>query len=792
MKSLASNVDVQEELPFKVEVSFAGIYNYYKERNLAKDHLYYSWSKQMFAYADEFPELINGFSDRKLMEKHKEIIHFFLKPLFPDVLGLNEIKAASIPFDFSLFKLSERFENIIDSAENSNNLQIQNFDQSNLYVLVCMIILEQYYGYDTNFKRPLYLDVTNAENGIVKRYKLAINGEFSIITKAEGTPEITEDDFRELVDNYDDMALWKEKFPKGGYTIKGFSLVNLVDVTADEVVSSLKAALLKNDVNIIENIERNLKVLFQTKDLRLGISKINYHSGKDLTRFRGEKSILFDEGQICLEKHMCSAILSNVFENKEILAISDVEKYGKTQSYDAFYTQMKKANVQSAILLPIKSVEKHFVMLELVSSTPLTFHSINLNKLKDIIPVIEVAAKRISEEEQNVYDSFIQEYYTSIHPSVRWRFYEAAEHFYAQKRNVDNKNRLDQKVDDIVFNNIYPLYGQLDIVGSSLARNTAVKEDLECQLVLALDVLDNAYENIKLPIFQDLMYRIKENTFKLKGDLRAGDEVEILNFMKKEIYPVFTHLKKTNKKLSVEVSNYFEAIDSDLHVVYDKRRKYEESVFILNDILSKYIDEKQKEAQQMFPHYFERYNTDGLEYNMYIGAEITKSKPFDRLYLYNLRLWQLLCMCEMEIKVQEARKNMTHDLQVASLILVHSAPLAIRFKLDEKQFDVDGAYNIRYEIIKKRIDKAYIKNTKNRLTVPGKIAIVYSQSSEAKEYKMYLKYLQSKNYISEVDEVEIEDLQGVTGLKALRASVIYNRKDIGESRPTLEDFLTTI
>ena len=66
-------------------------------------------------------------------------------------------------------------------------------------------------------------------------------------------------------------------------------------------------------------------------------------------------------------------------------------------------------------------------------------------------------------------------------------------------------------------------------------------------------------------------------------------------------------------------------------------------------------------------------------------------------------------MCEMENVAYTLRNFMNHDLRVASLILVHSNPLAIRFRMDEKQFDVDGAYNIRYEIIKKRIDKANIK-----------------------------------------------------------------------------------
>ena len=58
--------------------------------------------------------------------------------------------------------------------------------------------------------------------------------------------------------------------------------------------------------------------------------------------------------------------------------------------------------------------------------------------------------------------------------------------------------------------------------------------------------------------------------------------------------------------------------------------------------------------------------------------------------------------------------------------------------MEEKKFDVDGAYNARYEIIKKRIDKATIKDSSERLTQPGKIAIIYSHEKEVKEYMNYI------------------------------------------------------
>jgi hypothetical protein len=227
----------------------------------------------------------------------------------------------------------------------------------------------------------------------------------------------------------------------------------------------------------------------------------------------------------------------------------------------------------------------------------------------------------------------------------------------------------------------------------------------------------------------------------VKKGLNAGDEISIINFLKKEIYPVFNHIKNINTALSNKVAIYINRLDKNLNVVYEKRKEYENSVTLVNDKLASFIDKKQKEAQEMYPHYFERYKTDGVEYNMYIGQSITKENSFNELYLYNLRLWQLQTMCEMENIAFYERKKMQHDLRVASLILVHSNPMAIKFRMDEKQFDVDGAYNIRYEIIKKRVDKVHLKNTDERLTVPGKIAIVYSQDKDALEY---IKYINSK------------------------------------------------
>ncbi len=125
------------------------------------------------------------------------------------------------------------------------------------------------------------------------------------------------------------------------------------------------------------------------------------------------------------------------------------------------------------------------------------------------------------------------------------------------------------------------------------------------------------------------------------------------------------------------------------------------------------------------------------------------------------------------------------------MILVFNNPISLRFRMDEKRFDVDGTYNARYEVFKKRVDKSFIKGTNERVTQAGKIAIIYSHSEDEKEYLRYISFLQSKKLLDkDVEIVEVEDLQGVTGLRALRVSILYSHEKNSEKEYyTYEDLM---
>ena len=176
-----------------------------------------------------------------------------------------------------------------------------------------------------------------------------------------------------------------------------------------------------------------------------------------------------------------------------------------------------------------------------------------------------------------------------------------------------------------------------------------------------------------------------------------------------------------------------------------------------------------------------------MEYNIYVGDSITKNVEYHPVFLRNLQLWQLITTVEMERAYKRTLPELATPLEVASLILAYNTSLSVHFRMDEKRFDVEGAYNARYEIIKKRVDKAHIKGTEERITQPGKIAIIYSSEEDAQDYRHFIEFLEVKGYLipGTLEDVQLEDLQGITGLRALRVAVDQNNNNDGVSMDEL-------
>ncbi|MCK0161523.1 GAF domain-containing protein [Allomuricauda sp. F6463D] len=786
--------DYHSESPLVQLVSFNKLLEHYDEQLTDSNPQIAERAKYVLDTQAPYPELREGISDLSLLHKHRDVIGVILEDSFAPILTKNEIKTASTPFENLVFNSSERFRQILKDAGDDFDLEITNIPREYGYIMRCTVILKFYYGYNLDFKRPFFYDIPDT-NGVMRRYRILYNADFMEIIPTVKAKEITQTDVDELLDNFYNLDLWKEKIPPNSFVAKGFVISNMFDVTAEHSVSEIKSSLIgrtqRGKESFMENFEDTFRSFFNLNGIKVGFA--GYDSGTNhffKIYGKGMDSYILNgkEKEEC-DSTFCTYSHGKLFKENMYFAISNVEKYyEKTEGKVQPYKNLMDQGIKSAILAPISVNGELLGVLELVSGKTNELNSVNANKLDDVMPYIIAAVMRTIEEEENLIDAVIQHECTSVHPSVYWKFQEEAKRFMA-----DELAGNEPVFKEIVFKDVYPLYGQIDIKDSAKQRNLAIQRDLMIQLSEINDVLQIAFEKYKLPIYEELMFRVNNYLNEVKEALYTHTEQAVFDFVKEEVDPVFNHFQKEDTEIAALLDTYNQKIDKVTESYYDHRRNYDNSVMEANMKLAALLDKKQEEAQNMFPHYFERYKTDGVEHNIYIGSSIANGREFSELFLSNLRLWQLQTMCEMENKYYALKPYLPVKLDVASLVLVYSTSLAIRFRMDEKRFDVDGTYNARYEVIKKRIDKSYIKGTNERLTQKGKLAIVYSQRKDEKEYLRYIGFLKAKGYFTNnIEIVELEGVQGISGLKAIRVEILYQKDKKSERTYTYDDLMAEL
>jgi hypothetical protein len=767
------NLKPAQESPFQLLMSFNKIIERLEQVAASATGARRDMAKEVLAEIAPFSELRAGITHIDQIENNTAVIHSLLAELFPEALNENEIKAVTIPFHDILVNPTKRFQQIIDGAGPLYDISIRGFNEHQFYVMSCCLIINTFYGGHLNFSKPLYYDIPTV-GGIMKHYRILYNADFLEILPTENSISLTASDIDLLADNFYDIDLWKRYFPADSWILKGFAIVSLYDATVENAVSTLKGSLLAvgHAPDIKEEVISVFHSIYNIAELRVGFTAFEADENKFTApvRIPHFSSFLLDglSEEKCT-KTLCGESFEKVINQGLYYAVSDVEARLIEDPDNVLAMRFHAQNIKSFILAPMVKNGHLVGIFELVSSRSKALNSINANRLEVVMPFITDIIDMQLEFLQNYVRALIQREYTAMHPSVYWKFRKEALNF------IDYSNsKKDYTFKDITFKDVYPLYGQIDIQQSSEARNSSITLDLQAQLTALRGLLQQLP-----PLGEDLRLNQKIEQLDLFTDelqlpLRADTEQRIQDYLHAHIHPLLNQLNTINKELSYGISQYFGDTDKG-GAFHKQRRKYEDSVALINERMAMILDSSQIAVQANFPHYYERFKTDGVEHNLYIGASIRPTGKFELAHLYNLRLWQLQALCQMELEHYSLKASLHFPFNVTSLILAFAKPISIRFRMDEKRFDVDGSYNARFEIIKKRIDKAFIKDSRERITAVDKLTIVYANQQEQQEYEGYIRFLQSKHILTEEIEIlDIEDLQGIAGLKAIRVKISHH------------------
>lgn len=747
--------------------------------------------KSLIEEIESRPELLQPMNDTSILEQHAELVEAALSTIFPPSTTSNQgIYAITFPFHAETVYASPGFKQLFLKGDSSfiyfndkkTGIDVGKASLSLAYEL----ILKKFYSH------PSQLTINSIhpfkdENGLTRFYDLKLNAQFVDVKIIDKNFHFPTGVAAQQTLDVDEL---KELFPLENFQFEGLVVIEVNDVTQDQVMIEIKTSLLNinsfSDVTIYDELQEHVQSLIGLKNVSIGITpffKLNEYYLYTEALYRN--SILFKNKNVVKDKENVAALCKEVFEEKNQCIVYEILNEASTLQ-NALLKYYYDYGAKSLILCALKTDDSKLVgLLEIVSVKPGQLQLQHLTKLQPSIQLFTLALEKSGESLELQVDKITKEHFTAIQPAVEWKFTEVAFDF-LEHRQISEL----AKMPNISFENVHPLYASIDIRNSSTERANAIQQDLMEQLNLAKNVLQKAGKIINFPLLEETNYRIEKYIYSISENLLSDDELAIYDFLQNDLEPVFRNLLHNKPELNKWINEYFAAIDPQRGLLYKRRKNYEESITRINDVLDRFIDVEQKEAQQIYPHYFERYLTDGVEFNIYVGQSLSPHHPFNEMYVRNLKLWQLRLLANAARISNTLEQRLSMPLKTTQLILAHSIPLTISFRRKERKFDVDGAYNIRYEIVKKRIDKVHLKDSEERLTQPGKVAIVYSQHKESEEYLEFIDYLQHEKLLGEeVEQLELEDTQGISGLKAIRVNVLVETED-NSQKPELSKTTT--
>jgi hypothetical protein len=619
---------------------------------------------------------------------------------------------------------------------------------------VYSFILEQLYGLHLPRSRNLIITMKDDLSGLQKFYSIDSNPRFARVFANGKLPELDLERISEQFRKSRDLSGLTKLLPLSLFCFEGFSLLTLNDVTEEHAIEKLKNTIM-NRAQYSSDMYFNhvidcLKMLCQDDGIDFGMMpflKIN-------------DELLFTDHSTFHSKLVNAANIPDVNEQNYIsLAKSHYKSPQMYQDIGVAYA-----------LLPAYAGNEVVGVLEVYSLKRDVIDERTLSKLDRALPMIVQVFVNHLKDFEGCIDQVIRQKFTSLQPAVQWRFKEAAATFL--KNRLINANVA--VMEDIRFKNVYPLYGSIDIRNSTIERNTAIQEDFKRQFTLLIGIFSRLKDSARFELAGEIAFKCTQMMDRVINAPEDSDELRVEEFLESEVHPLLSHLGVNETHQSEEIEDYFSQLESGTGEFCLNRRSLESSIQIITSVVSQLMDSFEGEIQDIYPIYFERFRSDGIEYDIYAGQTITPHKAFNKFYLENIRLKQLMSMAVISKSTHKLFPQMIKKLETTQLIFIYSGSIDISFRDDERRFDVEGAYNVRYQVIKKRIDKVHIKGTSERLTQPGKIAMVYFTSRSIEEYIAYIAYLQQQSILlNDLEFLDLEELQSVNGLKALRVGVNF-------------------
>ena len=270
-----------KSFPFAYELSLAPLLRFWQQMPTEARSVKGALATVVHEALQHAPALREPITDMAVMAQHQELVDVLMTVAFPPALWEQTYAAALLPFHLQSFYATPSFQNLL-VGENGVLRGRVNADEQTVYHVRILhayaFILQQVYGIELGFEYPIILTVTDPETGLDRHFRLDFDGRFLEVKSVGEPPLLSEAAHRRLMANLADPQVLMELFPPERFTFCGFTVLNAVEVTDQEVLSLLKRDLIEKESMVsntrFQGLQEKLRTLFRKPDLVFGLASI--------------------------------------------------------------------------------------------------------------------------------------------------------------------------------------------------------------------------------------------------------------------------------------------------------------------------------------------------------------------------------------------------------------------------------------------------------------------------------------------------------------------------------------
>jgi hypothetical protein len=270
-----------QDFPFKVELSLAPLIDLWQQVVPGQHPVKGLLATHIADAVQSAPELLEPINDFSVITKHRQLIDLLMAIAFPKALWDGTYTAALVPFQFRSFYATPGFEQLLMSEDGRLSGRI-NVDEQTVQQVRLLhayaFILDRIYGVKLDFDYPLILTTEDPDTGLDRHFKIQFDGRFMQVKTKGQYPALTETVKKRLFANLAAPEVWIELLPPEHFVLYGFFVLNAIDVTDQEVLSSLKRDLIEKESIVsaarFKQLQTKLRTLFRKPDLCFGLAAI--------------------------------------------------------------------------------------------------------------------------------------------------------------------------------------------------------------------------------------------------------------------------------------------------------------------------------------------------------------------------------------------------------------------------------------------------------------------------------------------------------------------------------------